>query len=203
MFRGVEAGSKSEPESRGQTTLDFAIGISIFLAVVMFVFLFVPGIVAPFTTGAQDETVTVNRVADGLTQGQLGSAKRPGVLQTPCTVDFFQHADDATDITQCGEDQEDLSAFVGIKDRQNANVSVYGNTSSGDTNTEMVCWDANDQALVERDGDGASDGDCDSSGSDTLLTAGDTPPTNNADSVTATRVAYLAGEDVTVIVEMW
>jgi len=65
----------------------------------MFIFLFVPGIVAPFTVGAQDETVTVNRVADGLTQDQLRSSQRPGVLGTACTVDFFEHAEDGTDIT--------------------------------------------------------------------------------------------------------
>ena len=34
--------------SRGQTTLDFAIGVSVFLIVVAFVLAFVPGMVQPF-----------------------------------------------------------------------------------------------------------------------------------------------------------
>lgn len=191
MYRGDHEAQGKRGESRGQTTLDFAIGISIFLAVVMFIFLFVPGIVAPFTIGAQDETVTVNRVADGLTQGQLGSTKRPGVLQTECTKDFFEHADDGTDITQCGENRANLAAFVGIKDRQNANVTIQGNTSAADAGTEQLCLDGTE--LVERD-----DGTC-----GVELTAGDSSPSNNADSVTAKRVAHLAGEDVTLIVEMW
>lgn len=201
MFRGDTTGRESRGDSRGQTTLDFAIGISIFLAVVMFIFLFVPGIVSPFTVGAQDETVTVNRVADGLTQDQLGSSERPGILSSGCTVDFFENADGGT-ITECGPDRNGLAEFVGIKDRQNVNVSVHGNVTSGDRKTEMLCWDVDD-GVVERDGDGAGDGTCDQGGDDTLLTAGDTPPNDNADSVTAKRVGYLAGEDVTIIVEMW
>ena len=202
MFRGDDDARRSSGDGRAQTTLDFAIGISIFLAVVMFIFLFVPGIVAPFTVGAQDETVTVNRVADGLTQDQLGSSQRPGVLGTACTVDFFEHAEDGTDITACGPPKDDLADFVGIKDRQNANVTVHGNITAADRRTELLCWDVDD-GLVEADGDGAADGECDYGGSDTLLAAGETPPTTNADAVTATRVASLAGEDVTVVVEMW
>jgi hypothetical protein len=193
MFRGEQLGPESRGSSRGQTTLDFAIGISIFLAVVMFIFLFVPGIVSPFTGGAQDETVTVNRVADGLTQDQLGSPERPSVLETACTVDFFEHADDSDDIEQCGENREGLRAFVGLKDRQNVNVTVRANTSAADTGTEQLCWDSSGSEVVEAD-----DGPC-----DVRLTAGETPPTNNADSVAAKRVAYLAGEDVTLVVEMW
>ncbi|MCU4799008.1 hypothetical protein OB920_01285 [Halobacteria archaeon HArc-gm2] len=193
MFRGDDDAKGSSGESRAQTTLDFAIGISIFLAVVMFIFLFVPGIVEPFTVGAQDETVTVNRVADGLTQDQLGSSQRPGVLDTACTIDFFEHAEDGTDITACGPSKDDLADFVGIKDRQNVNVTVQGNTSAADVGSEQLCWDGSSDALVEAD-----DGTC-----DVRLAAGETPPTTNADAVTATRVASLAGEDVTVVVEMW
>ena len=194
MCSGEDIGRESGRECRGQTTLDFAVGVSIFLAVVMFIFLFVPGIVAPFTVGAQDETVTVNRVADGLTQGQLGSPERPGVLRTDCTVDFFEHASaGGSTIDSCGIRGEDLAEFVGVTDRQNVNVTITGDPSPGDAGTEQLCWDGSNGRVVERDS-----GAC-----GVLLAAGDTPPPNNADSVKATRVALLSGEDITLTVEMW
>lgn len=197
MFRGDETGPVIEGESRGQTTLDFAIGISLFLGVVLFIFLFVPGILEPFTVGAQDETVTVNRVADDLTQGLLAAPERPNVLRVHCTTAFFEETSGV-----CGLDGADLNEFVGVTDRQLLNVSVRGNVSAGDTDTELLCWEINDEKLVERDGDGAADGSCDP-GTDTVLAGGDTPPTGNSDAVTATRVVDLAGSDVTVRVVMW
>jgi hypothetical protein len=58
---------------RGQTTLDFAIGISIFLTVLLFNRLSPPGILSPFTESAQAETVSSNRVADQLAKGTIAS----------------------------------------------------------------------------------------------------------------------------------
>lgn len=176
---------------RGQTTLDFAVGISLFLGVVVFIFLFVPGILEPFTVGAQEETVTVNRVADGLVQGQLGSPERPNVLRTDCTLAVFSAWDDADRVDRCGVSGQTLQEFVGVEESQPMNVSVYGNTSHTDTGSDLLCWDGE---LVERD---------DAASCPVKLAAGGRAPDANADAVTAKRVAYLAGEDVTIRVEMW
>lgn len=189
--------------SRGQTTLDFAIGMSVFLAVVMFVFLFVPGILEPFTVGAQDETVTTNRVADDLTQDALGNATEPNVLATHCVLVFFEAARNGDDVTACGFDGESLQEFVGVSDRQNVNVSVRGNVTATDRTTELLCWDDDEAELLERDGDGPPGTSCNPGGDDVLLAAGGAAPTDNDDSVTATRVAWLEAEDVTLRVEMW
>lgn len=198
----VEIGSRSAGESdaskRGQTTLDFAIGMSVFMAVVLFIFLFVPGILEPFTAGAQDETVTTNRVADDLTKGTLGNATEPNVLETRCVVVFF----DGYGTDACGFGGDDLNEYLGIKARQHVNVSINGNVTTADDRTELLCWDVDD-GLVERDGEGAGDGDCTHGGDDVLLAAGGVPPTNNDEAVTATRVAWVDGRDVTVSVVMW
>ena len=72
---------------RAQTTIDFAIGISLFLVVAAFVIAFVPTIFAPFesTEGPQ----TADRIATSLSTDRLGDPSEPHVLNATCTSDFF------------------------------------------------------------------------------------------------------------------
>src|SRR6056297_2400768 len=83
-----------EMGTRGQTTLDFSIGISVFLGAIIFIFLFAPGILTPFTVTGQSETVSVDRTADYLAQDALGNPEQPYVLDRGCTVAFFDREAD-------------------------------------------------------------------------------------------------------------
>jgi len=182
-------------DDRGQTTLDFAIGVSVFLAVLLFIFLFIPGILSPFTASAQDETVTSNRVADQLAAGTLASPDEPYVLDSYCTVAFFQGVANPTNCRFSGGSLEtQLGLDTGF---QQVNVSLRGNLDGAD-GQELVCWDSAepDSGLVE-----SSSTACDDSG-DTVLTRGDPVPTTQP-SVTSVRVVSLDGKDVTLFVEMW
>lgn len=193
---------RGEPSSvdRGQTTLDFAIGMSLFLAVLIFIFLFIPGLLAPFTSGGQGETVSTNRVADYLAKDALGSPAEPFVLDTQCTILFFD--DEAADST-CGGDWSggtSVEEAVGLDpNRQNLNVTIRG-IAPNSGNSEVLCWDEDDNVLV-----GISHGTCGTSAGDpdVPLTRGDAPPDSNDATVTALRVASLKGTDVTIYVEMW
>jgi len=178
---------------RGQTTLDFAIGVSVFLAVLLFIFLFIPGILSPFTASAQDETVTSNRVADQLAAGTLAESGEPYVLDSYCTVAFFEN-----NPANCQFSDGPLTSQVGIDTGyQQINVSLRGNLTAGGTGQEFVCWDSSepDSGLVE-----TSSPECGSG--DTVLTRGDPVPTSQP-SVTSVRVVSLDGKDVTLFVEMW
>ncbi|GGN96754.1 DUF7287 family protein [Haloarcula pellucida] len=177
---------------RGQTTLDFAIGMSLFLAVLIFVFLFIPGLLSPFTAGAQDETVTTNRVADQLTKSTLGGPDQPYTIDRFCTVEFF----DGNGPGRCVFDDESLSEQLGLDaNRQHVNVTIRGNvTKQPSEREEILCWDVSDERLLEQS-------DC--VGSDIRLARGDTPPSTNDETVTALRVVSLNLEDVTLYVEMW
>jgi hypothetical protein len=125
--------------SRGQTTLDFAVGISIFLAIVLFIFLFVPGILTTFTAGSPEETVTVNRVADDLAMGLLGSPAEPNVWDRECAVAFFA----GTSPPGCNYAGSTVTERVGIMDRQRVNITVQGNVSADpDPGSDRLCWDA-------------------------------------------------------------
>lgn len=175
-----------------------------FLAVVVFVFVFVPGTLEPFTTGTQEETVETNRVADSVVHGTFGTPKKPEVLDRACTVWFFEHdGDGATPPSDCNYDGTTTQARLGVPDSQDVNVTVTGNVTVTDTGSEFLCWEGDDRRLVEGDGDGASDGSCDDGGADVLLTAGESPMVEEDDAVTAMRVASLTREDVTIVVEMW
>lgn len=199
--QGTAAGSRPTgdgSDSRGQTTLDFAIGTSVFLGMVILIFLFVPGALDPFTEGAQAETVTTDRVADDLTYGLLGSPEEPGVLDRGCTVWFFEH-DGATTASpsECRYEGETTAERLGLTERQSVNVTVRGNVTQSPSGPSLLCWDAASERLAER-----GSGDC--TGSDDVnLTAGEDAPLTDDPTVTAIRTASLHRTDVTILVEMW
>jgi hypothetical protein len=174
--------------SKGQTTLDFTIGISVFLIVLIFVFTFVPGLLTPFTTTNEQAPALSDRLADKLSQGMLGDPAEPYVLNTTCAANFFNGSSPG----DCRYDGTELYERLDIKERTNVNVTLEGNVSSGSGST-VLCWDDTNNKLVEL---GSSD--C-----DTGLVVGDSPPPDNDATVTARRVVYMDGEDVTMKVVVW
>jgi hypothetical protein len=184
--------------TRGQTTLDFAIGISIFLAVLLFIFLFLPGILSPFTESAQEETISSNRVADQLATGVLASPADPYVLDSYCTVEFFRAPDESTDSDvpgSCNYATGTLEEQVGVAEgRERVRVVMRGDiTNSG--SSEILCWDntGTETGVVEEGQSGTS---C-----DVKLTRGNPPTTQ--DSITSRRTVSLDDTDVSLLVEVW
>jgi hypothetical protein len=173
--------------SRGQTTLDFAVGVSIFLLALTSVLLFIPGTISPFVDGGQEEIVTANRVADSLSEGLLGDPKTPHVLNETCTQDFFEGAS-----SDCRFTGNNLTERIGVRNTQLVNVSIQSNVSASDSGNEVLCWTSGDN-LIERD-----EGSC-----DVVAAAGSTPPARSGTTVAARRVIDLNGTDATLVVEMW
>ncbi|MEF8978279.1 MAG: hypothetical protein V5A39_05345 [Haloarculaceae archaeon] len=171
--------------SRGQTTLDFTIGISVFLAVLVFVFAFVPGLLSPFTASSNDAPALADRTADRLAQGSVGEAKNgalghpeePYVLNGSNASIFFGNSTDP-------------SERLDLPPGSSVNVTIEGNLTGG-TDNSILCWDGN--SLDEPS--------C--SGSDTRLATGSTPPSDNDATVTSRRVVSIAGEDVNLVVVVW
>jgi len=191
--RNPQARSGRSRRQRGQTNLDFAVGTSVFLLSLVAVFVFVPGMIGPFTGGGQEHTVTANNVADRLSQGSLGDPETPHVLDTECAVDFF----DGVANDDCGYDGSTLQERVGIRDRQNVNVTLRGNVTGGaGDGSNDLCWDAGTESLVEADDGGT--GSC-----SVRLSVGGTPPSGAGTSVTARRIVSIEGTDATMIVEVW
>ncbi|MHB9285706.1 hypothetical protein ACKVMT_01535 [Halobacteriales archaeon Cl-PHB] len=171
---------------RGQTTLDFATGVSLFLLTIIFVFMFVPGTLQPFTQSAQEETVGANRVADLLVMDLLADSEEPYLLDGPCTAKLLG----GTGAPACGFDGATLNARLDLPDRQHVNITIRGNFSSG---TKRLCWDQNADSVVA-----ASSGDC-----DVQFAAGDSPPESSGSTVTARRMVSIRGTTASLEVRMW
>lgn len=171
---------------RGQTTLDFAVGMSIFLLTLAFVFTFVPGMLAPFDDTTQAETVAANRVAENLTTGTLGDPDAPYVLDRQCVVEFFNSS-----TADCNFNGGTTAERVGVVDWQPVNVTIRRD-QDGDGVSNVLCFDGSD--FVERSGCGPGD---------VVLSGGSNPAGSSGKTVSAKRVALLDGHDVTVEVVMW
>ncbi|MGB9963528.1 DUF7287 family protein [Halobacterium hubeiense] len=102
--------------TRAQTTMDFAVGVSVFLVTVAFAFAFVPGIITPFADPDVGDPVSVNRVADDLATDRLASPDRPYALDADRTAAFF--ADD------------DAAGELALRDYKSVNVTLT--TTAGD-----------------------------------------------------------------------
>ncbi|MFC6732328.1 MULTISPECIES: hypothetical protein [unclassified Haladaptatus] len=165
--------------------MDFLVGMSMFLIIVIFVLSFVPGMIEPFNDSVQEDTVAVDRVATQLSKNMLGSTGEPYLLDGQCTGAFFG----GTDPGNCNfEPADSVYDRVGINETfQKLNITIERDTD-GDGDREILRLDSNGE-IVPTGG--------------TLLREGSVPPTSSGSVVVARRVVYLDGQDVSLIVRMW
>lgn len=108
---------------RGQTLHDFAIGMTIFLLVLGYVFAFIPSMFAPFTPHTSSSPVRADRTADFLTRDLLAeNDTAPGVLNVTCIEDFFNTTYNVPD---CGFGSKNIPNLTGLPSRTSVNVSMW------------------------------------------------------------------------------
>ncbi len=84
-------------ERRGQTTLDFAIGTSVFLLTVAFVVMYAPTLFDPFAGGSGAKLLVADRAATSVAGDLLAvSTAEPGILSASCVGLFFDVTLDET-----------------------------------------------------------------------------------------------------------
>lgn len=169
---------------RGQTTLDFAIGVSVFVVVLLFVFTFVPGILAPFEATDEEAPVLSDRIANSLTHGILGSPEEPHILDRYCTVEFFKETEAPG---ECNYDGQTVEERLNVGFGRSVNVTI------SDTQGELLCWDSDGDEPTLTD---SCDGDT------VLLATGDELP-DREPTITSQRVVSLDGENVRMEVVVW
>lgn len=196
-----ERRSSRPTERRGQTTLDFAIGVSVFLVAVAFVLAFVPGMVQPFEANTQEEMAVADRVATQLATGSLGGTD-PYVVDAGCTVDFFRQ--DATGEPDCPFKENDLDAGgtlpgrLGVASKHDVRVRIQSDLDD-DGGHQTLCWDGEKGQVVEQ-----SDPACDGGTGDVVLEIDTgTPPDATGSVNTGERVVSLRGYDVRLLVQVW
>lgn len=111
-------------DGRGQTTLDFAIAMGLFLLAVAFTFMFIPSLTAPFVQGQQDSSVAADRIASHLAEGGLGDPNDPFVIDQDCATPFFSDADSSEVPSTCGYDGAGYRERVGLGDELDVAIDV-------------------------------------------------------------------------------
>ena len=106
---------------RAQTTVDYAVGVSVFLIVVAFVFAFVPTMFDPFA-GEQGESLVADRAATQLSSDLLADPATPYALDGECVEDFFEGSGPVPD--QCGYDTRSLRDALGVDPSGGLNVTL-------------------------------------------------------------------------------
>lgn len=119
---------------RGQTTIDFAVGATLFLLTIAFVFTFVPVMFQPFAT-SQSDPLVADRTANRLATDVLGDPAEPYVLNETCTTAFFAGTAPPTgcpDPTD-GSLGDHPNPMLGVPDDTNLNVTLVdpGGTVEG------------------------------------------------------------------------
>jgi hypothetical protein len=159
--------------ARGQTTMDFAIGMSLFLLVLVGVFTFLPSVFAPFSADGGSSMVVADRAAARLAgQTLVATTERPLLLDAACTVAFFDETSPVPADCNFDADAGNLGAALGVDtDVHRVNVTLE-----------------DDGGVVSLKG--------------TPLRAGpDIPP--SGDVVTATRAVRLDGTRERLLVRVW
>lgn len=178
---------------RAQTTLDFAIGVAVFIVTVSFVLAFVPGMFQPFTGSSQENTVAGDRIATDLATSLLvesthDDSLKAYVLNRTCTTAFFDTG--TSPPSGCAYDGTTLAGRVGIDSSQPLNVTIRRDTN-GDGVAGVLCWDGNDN-LIER-----GTGTC----ATPAYAVGDTP---GGQTVTLSqRLVGIDGRDAWLEVRLW
>ncbi|MFB6360996.1 MAG: hypothetical protein ABEH59_06700, partial [Halobacteriales archaeon] len=171
--------SVSTKGSRAQTTIDFLIGMGVFLLVVGFVLGVIPSMVDPFSD-SQETTIVADRIATQISEGMLADPDRPTVLNQTCVNEFFNEslASGADCPVPFDATEEDLATRLGVQDRQSINVTIKRDLDNPpDGQLDQL----------------ATDGEKVSASGSTTLAAGPPVPTGRS-IVAASRTAFLDGK---------
>ena len=178
---------------RGQTTVDFAISIGLFLIALTVVISFLPGLIDPFAGTPSENPLVADRIANQLVNYQL-AGDAPGTLNTTCTLYFFNTTESSNPCASFESDEE-LDEKLGINENIRVNVTVEQSAPGGVS--EPLCGDRAEYRVL--DGEDCDPGD----DNQYLLTVGETPPHGGTVAV-ARRGAYLDGrQSVTLYVRVW
>ncbi|PSQ46058.1 hypothetical protein BRD15_10170 [Halobacteriales archaeon SW_6_65_15] len=167
---------KETPNSsrRAQTSIDFVVGMSVFLLTVAFVVAFLPGVFEPFTTSDEGDVLTADRTASLLVEQLLAEPTNPGAPDPDCTAEFFD-ADGDVGSCRFDADAADLDDALGLGPATAANVTVEENGTIHSL---------------------------DRGGSPVELRAGSEPP-ESENVVVSRRVVLLDGEERDLVVRVW
>lgn len=128
---------------RGQTTIDYTIGIVLFLSVMGGVFLLLPTVFEPFSTSTTAETIVADQIATQLTT-ELLQAEDPAAIDAVCTAAFF--GQNTSLDSECSFTADDsLEDITGLDSTTDTTISIHETGESPDdsatTTVDGVTYD--------------------------------------------------------------
>ena len=109
---------------RGQTTLDFAVGMSVFLLTVIFVIAYAPTMFDPFAGGSGAKLVVADQAATALSGDILvASSAEPGTLSVGCVIAFFEEQEPG-DSCPTEADFDPFDSALSL-DGRNAKITIH------------------------------------------------------------------------------
>lgn len=167
----------SDSEKRGQTTIDFTVGIVLFISVMGGVFLLLPTVFEPFSTSTTAESIVADQIATQLTT-ELLQGSDPASLNAVCTAAFF--GQNASLDSECPFTADDsLKTITGLDSTTDTAISIHDTGESPD-----------DSATTTVDGV-------------TYELNRDTRDTGKENIAVATRTVELNGDTYRLTVEVW
>lgn len=182
-------------DNRGQTIIDYSFGVGIFLIVVLFVFITIPSLFAPFES-QQEDLQTVERVETALTTNWLldNDQPEPYVLDKACTVYLFENSQAGGGMTpprdcRFGDASGDDVTFEDI-------VPVESSAAGDITRIQIT--------MEQRPYDGTPETINTDSGSVTAVYEPDGAPPSDRNTITVSyRQVYMDGEQYRLYVRVW
>ena len=113
---------RGERSERAQTTLDYAIGVGVFMLTLVTVVAFVPALFQPFV-GPQEDTRIADRAASQFSTDVFGTPSNPYVLDEECTREFFD-ADGTVGSCRFSVDASSPKAALNLETNVRLNVTV-------------------------------------------------------------------------------
>ena len=168
---------------RGQTTIDFGIGVAIFLLTIVFIFVFIPSLFQPFVT-AQSQAITADRIADSMVESAFIADDRDAeryILDEGCTAAYFELANDGE-----VDNPEDYNCRW---DPGDSGVTAHNVLGLDDSATDF-------RVTVEPLTDDGSTDPYHTVGGQELAHETETPPLRGT-VVTASRIVYFPGDEDT------
>lgn len=180
MIRG-EHGTDGARD-RGQTNIDFVVGIVVFLLAFSFVVAATPQLLAPYDD--QETSVVAERVTSTLADSLLVDGGEPGTLDPTCIDVFFTSG---TCPTATFDPADSPQERVGVEETYRLNVTLQWNVT-GDASQEVLYYDSSDDTVGPT--------------GDYRLVVG--PPVPDSSSVASERRTVTVGDQpATLLVRMW
>ena len=130
---------RSYTDNSGQLSLDYLIGITIFLLTFIFVFAFIPGMFSPFHSNSDEITMAADRAAAVLVENVLATGSAGN--KQPCILD-------SATIAQFNTDLSNPSTSTQL--RQSLGLNMSGTTQY---NLEVVIEEQGKSAVVMNNGE--------------------------------------------------